>query len=172
MRLHDAENGLNNIEEENTLLRKKCQEYEEYFVKHRFEFDELLNRYNEAFNESSKIPDKSEQIEEKNIEISAAANVSENEKNSSEFIVFKFKESNFFLDFKRCTKKSIFLYYNFKKYGKFKYFLFFGKRWNTCDLSELFKFENLFKFPHKVLNLSYRFFLCYILILIFLLIKF
>lgn len=94
MRLHDAENGLNNIEEENSFLRKRCQEYEEYFVKNRIEFEELLNKYNEAIS-SKKIEgfkNQEKHLEKENAEL---AIISEKERNSTEFTVLKVQEGIF-----------------------------------------------------------------------------
>jgi len=48
MRLHDAENGLLNQEEENTFLRQKCHDFERGFLKQREEYEELLGRYSDT----------------------------------------------------------------------------------------------------------------------------
>lgn len=94
MRLHDAENGLNNIEEENSFLRKRCQEYEEYFMKNRIEFDELLNKYNEAINYKKIKTSKNEEDLEKENK-NELENLVEKERNSIEFTVSKVQEGIF-----------------------------------------------------------------------------
>ncbi|KAI1715513.1 FHA domain-containing protein [Ditylenchus destructor] len=54
MKLHDAENGLINIEEENQFLRSRINQYEDELAKQRAEHEELNRKFSELLSEQCK----------------------------------------------------------------------------------------------------------------------
>ncbi|KAI1724971.1 FHA domain-containing protein [Ditylenchus destructor] len=54
MKLHDAENGIINIEEENQFLRSRINQYEDELAKQRTEHEELSRKYSEILSEQCK----------------------------------------------------------------------------------------------------------------------
>lgn len=52
MHLHDVEKSLVNIEEENSFLRKQCDNYEQELRRRKDELEDLHNKYTEALREA------------------------------------------------------------------------------------------------------------------------